>query len=201
MKNCPGAYLGSKGNKSKSKTDGLLREMLREAERQRLIKSEHEEDREKGKAMVTPGSIYLDAVGTDAFEVPEEIADLMLGKIPESQSAAKADIIENDTQTADIVTEEDMSSDEVEYQMRTVEDADGEADSENTDANDEANTDVSADGRNATAPPATVNTRRRKKPAPQKPKILVWLPLTFPEIPKRGEFDVNRLKKSQYFFH
>ncbi|KAK4997499.1 hypothetical protein LTR28_013962 [Elasticomyces elasticus] len=188
MKNCPGAYLGSKGNKSKSKTDGLLREMLREVERQRLINSENEEDREKGKAMVTPGSIYLDAMGTDAFEVPVEIADSMLGKIPESQLAAKADAVEDDTQTADIVTEEDMSSDEVEYQMRTVEDADAEADSENTDADDDMN---------ALAPP----TRRRKKQAPQKPKIFVWLPMTFPEIPKRGEFDVNRLKKSQYFFH
>ncbi|KAH8681540.1 hypothetical protein BX600DRAFT_25419 [Xylariales sp. PMI_506] len=28
----------------------------------------------------------------------------------------------------------------------------------------------------------------------------VWLPLTFPKIPEKGDFDVTRLKSSQYFF-
>ncbi|KAG9237814.1 mitochondrial DNA-directed RNA polymeras-like protein [Amylocarpus encephaloides] len=30
--------------------------------------------------------------------------------------------------------------------------------------------------------------------------IYVWCPLVFPKLPKKGDFDVSRLKKSQYFF-
>ena len=30
--------------------------------------------------------------------------------------------------------------------------------------------------------------------------IHIWLPLIFPEVPKRGEWDVSRLKNSDYFF-
>merc|ERR1712093_593026 len=32
------------------------------------------------------------------------------------------------------------------------------------------------------------------------PTTQIWLPLTFPPVPQRGEFDVSRLKNSQYFF-
>ena len=30
--------------------------------------------------------------------------------------------------------------------------------------------------------------------------IHVWVPLAFPDIPKKGEFDVRTLKESKYFF-
>jgi DNA-directed RNA polymerase len=31
-------------------------------------------------------------------------------------------------------------------------------------------------------------------------KVLVWVPLVFPEVPEKGDFDVSRLKDSTYFF-
>ncbi|KAL8876609.1 MAG: hypothetical protein Q9192_008832, partial [Flavoplaca navasiana] len=31
-------------------------------------------------------------------------------------------------------------------------------------------------------------------------KIWLWRPLTFPPVPEKGEFDVSRIEKSQYFF-
>jgi len=31
-------------------------------------------------------------------------------------------------------------------------------------------------------------------------KIMVWAPLTFPAVPKKGDFDVSRLRESAYFF-
>lgn len=34
-----------------------------------------------------------------------------------------------------------------------------------------------------------------------KHRISVWQPLTFPEMPARGTFDVTRLRDSKYFFH
>ncbi|WPH04631.1 Hypothetical protein R9X50_00752400 [Acrodontium crateriforme] len=39
-----------------------------------------------------------------------------------------------------------------------------------------------------------------KKKAVEK-KIHVWLPISFPEVPRKGSFDVRRLKDSKYFFH
>jgi DNA-directed RNA polymerase len=39
------------------------------------------------------------------------------------------------------------------------------------------------------------------KPGPNKPvPIELWLPLKFPDIPEKGDFDVERLRESEYFF-
>ncbi|KAM0712716.1 hypothetical protein Q7P35_000163 [Cladosporium inversicolor] len=32
-------------------------------------------------------------------------------------------------------------------------------------------------------------------------KVYVWLPMKFPDVPAKGDFDVKRLKLSKYFFH
>jgi DNA-directed RNA polymerase len=32
-------------------------------------------------------------------------------------------------------------------------------------------------------------------------KLYVWLPMKFPDVPAKGDFDVKRLKLSKYFFH
>ncbi|RYF37284.1 MAG: hypothetical protein EOO38_26550 [Cytophagaceae bacterium] len=31
-------------------------------------------------------------------------------------------------------------------------------------------------------------------------KLQVWIPLTFPPVPKKGGWDVSRLRESEYFF-
>jgi len=40
--------------------------------------------------------------------------------------------------------------------------------------------------------------------SPKKPyresKIFVWVPLTFPEVPQKGDWNIGRLKDSVYFF-
>lgn len=35
---------------------------------------------------------------------------------------------------------------------------------------------------------------------PLEKKIFIWVPLSFPEVPKKGDFDVSRLRDSTYFF-
>ncbi|KAF2808413.1 mitochondrial DNA-directed RNA polymeras-like protein, partial [Mytilinidion resinicola] len=49
-----------------------------------------------------------------------------------------------------------------------------------------------------TEPKNTKAARKGKAPNPQ--KVFIWLPLTFPPVPKKGDFDVRRLKESKYFF-
>ena len=47
---------------------------------------------------------------------------------------------------------------------------------------------------------AELSVKPKKKSKAQATSVWVWLPLTFREVPKKGEFDVRRLKESQYFF-
>ncbi|KAF2428308.1 DNA/RNA polymerase [Tothia fuscella] len=53
--------------------------------------------------------------------------------------------------------------------------------------------------------PPNVATRElksntRKKPQQVEGKVTVWVPLTIPAVPPKGDFDVSRLKNSTYFF-
>src|SRR5690242_19538322 len=41
---------------------------------------------------------------------------------------------------------------------------------------------------------------RKKEVTKKAPKTPLWLPLTFPDIPKKGNFDVTKLRGSKYFF-
>lgn len=43
--------------------------------------------------------------------------------------------------------------------------------------------------------------KRSSAPLKYERKLYVWLPLTFPEVPAKGDFDVKRLRQSKYFFH
>ncbi|KAI1302981.1 DNA-directed RNA polymerase [Xylaria venustula] len=51
----------------------------------------------------------------------------------------------------------------------------------------------------ATLKRMTVSTSLDRK-ASRSDHISIWLPLTFPEIPEKGDFDVSELKSSKYFF-
>ena len=42
--------------------------------------------------------------------------------------------------------------------------------------------------------------RPAQKAKPTQKSIWLWLPLTFKEVPKKGDWDVKRLKNSVYFF-
>lgn len=44
------------------------------------------------------------------------------------------------------------------------------------------------------AKPKASARKQKKMPLP------VWLPLTIPSVPEKGDFDVKRLRESKYFF-
>ncbi|KAI0537641.1 DNA-directed RNA polymerase [Xylaria digitata] len=52
----------------------------------------------------------------------------------------------------------------------------------------------------ATLNKMTAATSAKTKPKTKSDHISIWLPLTFPAIPSKGDFDVTELKSSQYFF-
>jgi len=181
-----------RGEKRDAMQPWQVTELLREKERLRLLESEDPEERKRGEEMVTSGSIFAaekDKAGVDALAIPTEVMSAKLGEIPlggpEAEAEAEASVTASDVDDA-----VDADSDDVEAYGQDIEE----------------DTVAAAVGEDAAASDAShdVSKLKERKPAKKAPlirKVYVWLPLTFPEVPAKGTFDVRRLKESTYFFH
>ncbi|KAK3318175.1 hypothetical protein B0H66DRAFT_227040 [Apodospora peruviana] len=167
------------GKKIKSfrhqKKYGLKTELVLENQRQRLLKSLDPEEVRKGREMVTAASIFEElSTEDDVIATPEDE--------------------EVDVKAAPLLAEEDM----LEKDADDMEDAvDGASDAESTmEALTSKQTLSHFDQKVTTVQRGEQKKRQR---APQ--TIQLWVPLTFPPVPKKGDFDVKTLKESKYFFH
>ena len=166
--------------RKKGKKDGPSQrsELAIEMERLRLLKSEDPKERAKGKAMVTAGSILASEGDESALVLPSEIAGQQLGTIPEGpeveavENSAAESVASHSGEESDLAIADD---DIVESLPRT--------------------STKTKDGQTQAA------TTAPKKQRPLYRKIFVWMPLTFPEVPPKGEFDVRKIRDSPYFFH
>jgi DNA-directed RNA polymerase len=180
-----------------------MSELALEAERIRLKNSDDPEEVKKGQAMVTPGSIYESEVEESAFNLPLEMAGQKLGELPSQRTAARNRANKSEAATTSTSLEDDIEDTNTDADVLAAdmddlspEDLpDGAASSLDEMADEEAllsaETSVGSAGKGEKKP--------GKRHAPR--KIHVWLPLTFPEVPEKGDFDVSRLMQSQYFFH
>ncbi|KAL2176962.1 uncharacterized protein P884DRAFT_260472 [Thermothelomyces heterothallicus CBS 202.75] len=153
---------------------GAKDELLLERRRQILLRSLDPEEVRQGKEMVTPASIF--------------------------ESMATPDMVAND------VDPEEMLS-------VGAEDEDGDGpDGEPIEREDVRNK-VTEGLKNFAAHLKELHgtnyfvmemnkPKRKKERSGSKPvsQVELWLPLTFPAIPKKGDFDVTQLKDSKYFF-
>ncbi|KAI1353747.1 DNA-directed RNA polymerase [Xylaria sp. FL0043] len=139
-------------------------ELLQERERQRLLNSSDPEEKQKGKEIVTPGSIYESMSSQEPLPSNDEMHEVGLGDIGSSRSEAE-ELIENEQ----ISEEKDGMSERLQGLMKV------------------------------THFEATLKKMGRSH-APGIDYINIWLPLSFPAIPKKGDFDVTELKSSKYFF-
>ncbi|KAF1349013.1 hypothetical protein BDV97DRAFT_354816 [Delphinella strobiligena] len=158
-------------------------ELLKEKERLSLLESEDPEERAKGEAMVTCGSIFAaekDAEG--ALTIPTEITDAKLGEIPEDDIDSIApdtvDPLPDNHDQLDVDDEEEESIAGIDVKESRF--SPGEDQAEFL---------------------ARLKDRRDVKKKARTRKTYVWLPLVFPNVPEKGDFDVRRLKESTYFFH
>ncbi|KAK1965469.1 DNA-dependent RNA polymerase [Colletotrichum sublineola] len=161
-------------------------ELLMEYKRQTLLRSSDPEQVAEGKKMVTPASIFEEMEATESLAEPEDMDGLGLGAI--SDEADKADAL-------------------------AAESLEGIDDEIAVEANEEteAGEGESPASQWAAEKLDTINVSDFEHIVVKKPKsgeskknvvrtIQVWLPLTFPPIPEKGDFDVTRLKESKYFF-
>ncbi|KAK2614558.1 hypothetical protein N8I77_001369 [Diaporthe amygdali] len=155
-------------------------ELLLEKRRLDLLNSHSKADRAKGKKMVTPGSIY-EQFASEQDVVKEDMGGTTLGSLSASATRAKS-----------------ATGAEAEEEAGLV-DADGEPVSEEA-------ADAASDMPDFKKYYTTVShfeeklVGSRPSRAPAKRYTTVWSPLSFPQIPAKGDFDVSSLKDSAYFF-
>ncbi|KAL5414099.1 hypothetical protein PMIN03_003350 [Paraphaeosphaeria minitans] len=166
--------------------DAPFYELALEAQRQDLLKSEDPEMREQGLKMVTPTSIWL------ADQCPSAIASLHLARMGGSKNTAgpKLDEVEEKLGTAEAehlgekheasvaLANDILDDDFLAAQEEMEEELEEELEDESSIKTDEK----------------MARSRRARM------TVAVWLPLTFPPVPKKGSWDVSRLRESKYFF-
>ena len=172
-------------------------ELLAEWRRQQLLRSPDPEQQRKGREMVTPASL-AEECGSIAptLRATETRPTLFAGLDKESDEKASVglDVVDDGTveeeegtsvlkssksasASAAGVIEEAMVSGDQALDHESAEDGDGLA--------------GQVDGLKEEA---AVLKKKKKK------RTFLWLPMQVPEVPQKGEFDVSRLNKSQYFF-
>ncbi|KAL9126655.1 MAG: hypothetical protein Q9217_004331 [Psora testacea] len=173
----------------------LAKELFLESRRLRLLGSKDPREREEGRAMVTPGSIYADMADEQDLALPSDQQPTTLG----GTSARKAKLKANEKlELGDLENAEPLEPVIDEEASLAILKAGDNAEEEDPTINKgekiEAGTHLDKQGRSE-----GVASGRRTKQVMNK-KTWVWLPLTFPPVPKKGDFDVKRLKDSPYFF-
>ncbi|EFR02380.1 DNA-directed RNA polymerase [Nannizzia gypsea CBS 118893] len=155
--------------KGRSGKQDKVYELLDEYKRIELLKSEDPAEQEKGRNMITPGSLFAATEGADETLVSvQSLGVAGMGHVPppeEQKALEDAMTAEGSSSPVDTVPETP--------EMKELQEC--EADAE-------------------------LATKSKKKSKAQATSVWVWLPLTFREVPQKGEFDVRRLKESQYFF-
>ncbi|OTB08151.1 hypothetical protein M426DRAFT_317253 [Hypoxylon sp. CI-4A] len=172
----------------KTNKQSLAAELVAEYERVRLLNSSDPEEVEKGRKIVTPASIFEKMSGTAPLWSVVEMEGMALGNIPEGEDTTPAVELNEEHEDDELATADSDSAIDLD-------------------------TDLGGDVGHLTAMMEVSRfeseliglSRKRAEKAQAKSKlkgggIRVWLPLNFPDVPKKGDFDVSRLKDSQYFF-
>jgi DNA-directed RNA polymerase len=176
--------------------DASFVEVALEAKRQKLLDSEDPEKRRAGEEMVTPTSIWLanqDPKAMASFRLP------LLGETKDKKGGKFAEVKEKV-----LGAETEAINDQLEaLGMEPV-----NIDSDPLVASEAART-AGEDGNSLEEKPVGVDMdeaeddaaqKQRQDSAPIRTTMHVWLPLNFPPVPKKGGWDVTRLRESKYFF-
>ncbi|KAI2624206.1 DNA/RNA polymerase [Hypoxylon sp. NC1633] len=173
----------------------LKAELLEERERLRLLASSDPEEVKKGREMVTPASIFAEMSASQPLSSTEEMEAIGLGDIPDAGATPESVLSEEKEDNEDDDMAATPDSDAVDT------DTWFEKDSEVTDRLQRM-LQVShfASHLSGEAQEIVQKSSAKSKARTKPPGINVWLPLAFPEVPQKGDFDVTRLKESEYFF-
>ncbi|MCJ1426029.1 DNA-directed RNA polymerase [Sticta canariensis] len=182
--------------KPKSIKSGKVSELLMEYRRLKLLASRKPEERLEGESLITAGRIFEDMANEkDLIPAPDVER---LGQLPRSIAEQRVDVGDDDIEAPfePLISNAGPSTvvtDDTEERIWIEEDRQIEGD--NSD-------EIDPGGVEDDASDACEKVEESKKtPAKRRGRsVWLWLPMTFAPIPEKGDFDVSKLRDSQYFF-
>jgi len=168
-----------------------INELVEEYERVQMLQSSDPEIQAKGQAMITPGSI-VEGLG------PEVLKEAIMAHVNLTSPpllGSKDTAPSSDDEDVVSIPGIEYDADSADAESDPIETSEGEGPVE--EAEDLTNQEQNDDMETLSEQP------KRKKSVPRRGEVLkiyIWLPIEFPEAPAKGDFDVAKLKESQYFF-
>jgi DNA-directed RNA polymerase len=169
----------------------LKDELIQEYERQQLLKSLDPEDVKRGKAMVTPATVFASVQASADTIAPVEVEEA------DDQDVDGSTDVADDTDGEDVA--DIMESSEAEE--GTVA-ANPMAKRVMGGLSPKMAEEIAANGLDNPDPENYFENKLmgRKVQKPKDAYERIWLPISFPPVPEKGDFDVRQLKSSKYFF-
>ncbi|KAI5849215.1 hypothetical protein BZA05DRAFT_402593 [Tricharina praecox] len=173
----------------------VVEDLQWELKRDQLLASNDPDEVEEGRNMITPSELLNRAGGAAKVEIKESLG-AELGAVDSTPTDVGIDAKEEDKITGDVFGDDE--SDPTPYDPETDPEevvADSEAGHMELDT-EEAEHELAEEQEDE----EPQEKPKKKKSKPVIPMVHVWMPLEFPDLPAKGEFDVTVLKDSQYFF-
>ncbi|KAI5288881.1 DNA-directed RNA polymerase [Ascosphaera acerosa] len=183
-----------------------LQELGMEYERASLLRSRDPLDQQRGREMVTPAAMFAADKAKNEREL-QAVKSLGVAMIGE-QEGTQAQVERASESAGDALAEAVAGADDADdTDLISALDADLAADAEAADqleaSESSAATESQAQTKKAGKKGKSARGRqpRSLKDANGRDKTTwLWLPCEFPDVPKKGEFDVASLRDSEYFF-
>ncbi|KAI0165498.1 DNA-dependent RNA polymerase [Xylariaceae sp. FL1272] len=173
-----GTELGEKLVQLRRETKlSLKEELFRERERQRYLNSSDPEEVQKGLEMVTPASLYEQHNASQLLPSFDEEEPVGLGDITDDKVSLEEDTASTQSPSNDFSVSIPANMEDSERASRLA----------------------SMNHFQAVLEKGSSKETQSKPKRPPQPYCF-WLPLEFPDIPTKGDFDVKQLKDSTYFF-
>lgn len=177
-----------------------LQELINEHRRQTLLNSEDPEDQAEGRAMVTPCSIFEELGGTDSdLTTFKTMGTNSIGYIPEvipdpERIPIGCAIDTNDPAIESLVGDLEMfeAKQTSRGDMSKVEDDVHGEPSDQTDPSEQSEQNEQNEQSQSSAQPNNRSARHLT--------TWLWMPLNFRPVPKKGDWDLTRIRESEYFF-
>ncbi|KAJ5356641.1 DNA-directed RNA polymerase phage-type [Penicillium concentricum] len=161
-----------------------LQELINEHRRQTLLNSEDPEDQAEGRAMVTPCSIFEALGGTHSdLTTYKTMGNNPIGHIPDVQPDARTKGLIDITDPAI----ESLVGDLEMFEARQT-------------PRGEISVEMPDDVHGEPSEHESQSSAQSKEKQKRNLATWLWMPLTFRPVPKKGDWDLTRIRESEYFF-
>lgn len=186
------------GSGSKAIQEQRHTELLREIRRRKLMQSDNLEERMEGEQMETAATLFDKFDGEKYLYHRDSLGETALGSVPEP---AEVETVEKVINQSDVSGEVGLAS-----TLDPLGDSGVDEDYNFMETFAKTENDTTSSDLVAKAHKCVVNAfgqKLQQKSSPRKQEYSqtwLWLPIQFRPVPKKGAFDVKRLKQSTYFF-